>query len=131
MSPSVHVDNKEKYILILDEVSTQGLDGATLTAGKNFINFTENNMKFCLSFHYNGSNSYLFGNGTEIIEFKVKNFETVAIPLFLRNIWKDFSIDNMKKGWIKWTCLWLYYDSIAVDDTLDILKYLMKKNGMI
>ena len=27
MSPSVHVDNKEKYILILDEVSTQGSDG--------------------------------------------------------------------------------------------------------
>ena len=110
MSPSVHVDNKEKYILILDEVSTQGLDGATLTAGKNFINFTENNIKFCLSFHYNGSNSYLFGNGTEIIEFKVKNFETVAIPLFLRNIWKDFSIDNMKKAGLNGHV----YDSIMI-----------------
>ena len=35
MNPSVHVDNKEKDILILDEGSTQGLDGTTLTAGKN------------------------------------------------------------------------------------------------
>ena len=36
MSSSVHVDNKEKYILILGEGPTQGLDGTTPTAEKNY-----------------------------------------------------------------------------------------------
>ena len=41
------------------------------------INFTKKNTKFCLSLHYNGTNSYLFVNGTEIIKFKAKNSEIV------------------------------------------------------
>ena len=54
MSSSVHIDNKKKDILILGEGITQGLDGTTLTAEKMYsVNFTENNNKFCLSFHYN------------------------------------------------------------------------------
>ena len=83
MSSSVHVDNIEKDILILGEGSTQGLDGTTLTAEKkNSINFTENNEKFCLSLHYNDANSYLHVNGTEIHEFKAKDSEIAATPLF-------------------------------------------------
>ena len=35
-------------------------------------------------------------NGTEIHKFKEKNSEIVANPLFLGNISKDFSVDNMK-----------------------------------
>ena len=38
MSSSVHVDNKKKDILILGEVSTQGLDDTTLTADKKVFN---------------------------------------------------------------------------------------------
>ena len=34
------------------------------------INFTVTNKTFCLSLHYNGANSYLFVNGTEICKFK-------------------------------------------------------------
>ena len=55
MSSSVHVDNKEKDILILGKGTTQALDDTSLTAEKLYsINFTENNIKFCLSLHYNG-----------------------------------------------------------------------------
>ena len=63
------------------------------------INFTEKkkNKRFCLSFHYNGTNSYLFVNGKEIIKFKAKNSEIVASPLCLGDISKDWSTDNMKK----------------------------------
>ena len=32
MSSSVHIDNKNKYILIFGEKRTQGLDDTTLTA---------------------------------------------------------------------------------------------------
>ena len=62
------------------------------------INFTEKNKKFCLSLHYNGANSYLFVNGTEIIKFKAKDSEIVATPLCLGNISKDWSVDIMSMG---------------------------------
>ena len=42
-------------------------------------------MKFYLSLHYNGANSHLFVNGTEIIKFKEKDSEIVATPVCLGN----------------------------------------------
>ena len=56
-----------------------------------------NRKKFCLSLHYNGSNSYLFVNGTEIVKLKAKDCKIVALPLCLGNISKEFSVDNMIK----------------------------------
>ena len=61
------------------------------------INFTVTKKKFCLSLHFNGANSYLFVNSKEIIKFKAKNSEIVAIPLCLGNISEDWSTGNMKK----------------------------------
>ena len=89
--------------------------------------------KICLSLHYNEANSYLFDNGAEIYEFKVKDSEIVAVPLCLGNISKDWSVDNMKKtvfnGYIY--DFSVDYDAIAVDDIKDIHKYLMKKNNIV
>ena len=54
----------------------QELGDIILTAEKMYsINFTTSKRKFCLSLHYNGANSYLLVNGTEIIKFKAKNSE--------------------------------------------------------
>ena len=97
------------------------------------INFAEINKTFCLSLLYNGANSYLFVNGTEIHKFKAKDSEIVATPLCLGNISKDFSVDNMKKTGLNG---YVYdfsvdYDAIAVDEILDIHKYLMKKNDIL
>ena len=69
------------------------------------INFTVTDKKICLSLHYNGANSYFFVNGVEIYKFKIKDSEIVASPLCLRNISKDWSIDNMKKNGYYWICL--------------------------
>ena len=44
----MHVDNKNKDILILGEGSTQGLDDTKLTAGKYPIKFTDQNKRFVL-----------------------------------------------------------------------------------
>ena len=97
MSSSAHIDNKKKDILILGKGPTQGLEH-TLTAEKMYsINFTVTKKKSCLSLHYNGANSYLFVNGTETCKFKAKDSETVASPLCLGHISKDWSTDNMKK----------------------------------
>ena len=62
------------------------------------INFTKKNTKFCLSLHYNGANSYLFVNGTEIIKFRAKDSEIKGYSLCLGNISKDWSNNNMKKN---------------------------------
>ena len=83
--------------------------------------------------HYNGENSYLFVNGTEIHKLKAKDYDIVATPLCLGKISKDFSVDNMKKTGLSG---YVYdfsvnYDAIAVDDILDIHKYLMEKNDII
>ena len=97
MSFSGHIYNKKKYILVLGKGPTQGLEH-TITAGKMYtINFTITKRKFCLSLHYNGANSYLFVNGTEIYRFKAKDSEIVATPLCLGNISEDWSTNNMKK----------------------------------
>ena len=61
------------------------------------INFTVAKKKSCLSFHYNGANSYLFVNAKEIGKFKEKDSAIVATPLCLGNISKDWSANNMKQ----------------------------------
>ena len=67
MSSSVHVDNKKKDILIVGNGPTQGLDDTTITAEiKYHISFTQSGIKFVLSLHYNGSNSFLFANATKV-----------------------------------------------------------------
>ena len=53
------------------------------------INFTLTKKKLCLSLHYNGANSYLFTNSTDIFKFKAKDAEIVVSPLCLGNISKD------------------------------------------
>ena len=103
MSSSAHTDNK-KDILVLGIGPTQGLENALTPEKMYSINFTEKDKKFCLSLHYNGTNSYLFVNGKEIIKFKAKDSEITASPICLGNILKGWSIDNMKKR-TKWICL--------------------------
>ena len=66
-------------------------------------------------------------------KFKAKDSEIVVSPLCLGNISKDFSVYNMKKTGLNG---YVYdfsvdYDAIAVDDILDIHKYLMEKNGIV
>ena len=133
MNSSIHIDNKGKDILILGRGPTQGLGGNSLTAEKMYsINFTVK--KNCLSLHYNGANSYLFVNGTEIIKFKAKDSNIVPRPLCLGNISKDWSTDNMKKtgftGYVHDFSV-DYNNAVTVDDIRDIHNYMMKKNNIV
>ena len=92
------------------------------------INFTENSKKFCLILHCYRSKSYLFVNGIAIFKFKAKDSEIVATSLYLGNISKDWSVDNMKKTTLNRYVydLCVDYDAIAVDGILD-----MKEDKMI
>ena len=134
MRSSSHANNKKNNIFVLGKDFVQGINGTTIYAEKlHSINFTEKIKTFCLSLHYNGANSYLFVNGTEIHKFKAKDSEIVASPLRQGNISKDVSVDNMKKTGLNG---YVYdfsvdYDAIAVDDVLDIHKYLIKKSDIV
>ena len=133
MSSSAQIDNKKKDILVLRKAPTQGLEN-TLTAEKMYsINFTEKNKKFCLSLHYNGANSYLFVNGTEIYKFKAKESEISVGPICLGNISKDWSVDNMKRtGFAGYVYDFnVGYDDIYINNIKDINKHLMKKNDIV
>ena len=50
-----------------------------------------------MNLHYNGADSYLFVNGTEMIKFQGKDSEITPYELHLENISKDWLIDNIKK----------------------------------
>ena len=98
MTSSVHVDNKNKFILIPGERPTQQLEDTTLTAEAKYpINFIQPNKRLVLSLHYNRSNSFLFVNATKIYQTIVKNSE-IKYLLCLGNISKYFTINNLKKG---------------------------------
>ena len=133
MSSSSHIDNKKKDTLVLGKGPRQGLEH-TLTAEKMYsIHLTVTKKKFCLSLYYNGANSYLFVNGSEIYKFKAKGSEIVSTPLCSGNISKDWSTDNMKKtgfhGYVY--DFSVDYDAIDVGDIKDIHNYLVKKNNII
>ena len=96
MSFSAHVDNMKKDVLLLVKGPTQGLEHTLIAEKMYTTNFTVIKKKFCVSLHYNGGNSYLFVNGTEIYKLKARDSEIVASPLCLGKISKDWSTDNMK-----------------------------------
>ena len=130
MNSSVHIDNKGKDILVLAKSPTQWLGEHSLTEEKMYsVNFTDHRKKCCLSLHYNGPNSYLFVDSTEIIKCKAKDSNIFATPLCLGNISKDWSVDNMKDPGLNGYAYGFSvdYDSISVDDIKNIHKYLMKK----
>ena len=87
MSSYVHANNKKNNILVLGKDFIQGIKGTTIYAEKMYsINFTENNKKFVLSLHYNGDNSYLFVNSTEIHKFEEKILKLSQ----LHYVWEAF-----------------------------------------
>ena len=64
------------------------IENITLTAEKEYvINFSEQHTTFCLTFHSNGANIFLFVNGGQIYKFKAKDSEINAA---VGNVSKDF-----------------------------------------
>ena len=120
MSSSVHVDNKNKDILIFGGGLTQGLHDTT--EAKYPINFTQPNKRFLLSLQYNESNRFLFVNAAKIYQFKAKKPEIKDYALCLANISKYFTINNMKKTGLIGVVKFFSLNFIPIDtnDILDI-----------
>ena len=131
MNSSVNVNNKGKNILILGKGPSQGLSHTLTAQAKYPINFTQSGKRFVLSLHYNGSNSFLFVNATNVYQFKAKNSEIKDYALCLGNVSNDFTIYNLKKKTVlKGVVNFFSIDFNAIDnkDILNIHKYLMKRN---
>ena len=64
MSFSIHRTNRANHIYLIGDGLTQGINDTTIYVEKKYFrNFTEPDVKFVLSLHYNGNDSYLFVNG--------------------------------------------------------------------
>ena len=129
MRSSVHVDNKEKDILILGEGPTQGLNHPLIVEAKYPINFTQFGKRFVLNLHYYGSNSLLFVNTIKKYKTKAKDSEIKDYALFLGNVSKDVTINNMKKtgleGVLNFLCVG--FNPIHNNGIIDIHKYLIER----
>ena len=74
VSSSVHATNRANNIYVMGKEFIQGINDTTIYAEKLFHNnFTEHGVKFVLSLHYNGDNSYFFANGRQELKFKAKD----------------------------------------------------------
>ena len=111
MSSSTHTNNKTRNILVLGRDFIQGIDGTAIYAENTYsINFSETGARSFFNLHFNGANSYLLVNGTEIHKFKAKDSEIVEDSLCLRNISKDFFESSMKKQ----DCMDLFIISVLI-----------------
>ena len=71
-SSLTHSTNKANNIYVFGDLFVQGINDTTLYAEKVYkTNFAVPNVKFVLSLHYNGDNSYFFVNGTQDLSKKL------------------------------------------------------------
>ena len=136
ISNSVHTTNQTQNILILGHGLTQKVNNTTIYAEKMYSpNLSAENKTFCLSLHYNGDSSCLFGNGKDVTKFKAKDFKDKANQLALGSISTSASLSSSN---IEDSKLYgnvydfsIDYSAISNDKVHDIHGYLMRKNSII
>ena len=98
MSFSVHRTNRANHIYVMGDVLTQGIHDTTLYVEKKYFrNFTEPHVKFLLSLHYNGNDSYLFVNGRQELKFKCKTDQLVKEKLCIGNLSAQWTASESEK----------------------------------
>ena len=91
MKFSIHATNRANHIYLMGDGLTQSINDITLYAKKKYFrNFTKPDIKFVLSLHYNGDDSYLFVNGRQKLKFKCKTDQLVK---------EKFCIGNLSDQW--------------------------------
>ena len=98
MSFSIHRTNRANHIYVMGDGFTQVIHDTTLYAEKKYFrNFTEPNVKFVLSLHYNGDDSYLFVNGSQELKFKCKTDQLVKEELCIGNLSSQWTTSESEK----------------------------------
>ena len=133
-SSSIHATNRVNNIYVMGKDFIQGINDTTIYAEKLFHNnFTEFGVKFVLSLHYNGDNSYLFANGRQELKFKAKDDQIINEKLCLGNLSSEWTKSESEKtggyGNI-YDFVVDYKPIVGVDPIYDIHRYLMIKHNI-
>ena len=135
MSFSAHATNKANHIYLMGDGLTQGINDSTIYAEKKYFkNFTEPNVKFVLSLHYNSNDSYLFVNDRQELKFKAKIDQLVKEQLCIGNLSDQWATTESEKTGL---CGNIYdfvvdYEEILLLKTIyDMHRYLIIKHDII
>ena len=134
MSSSIHATNRANNIYVMGKDFIQRINGITIYLEKLLHNnFTEFGVKFVLSLHYNGDNSYLFANGRQELKFKAKDDQIISEKLCLGNLSSEWTTRESEKtgsyGNI-YDFVVDYKSIVGVDLIYDMHRYLMQRHDI-
>ena len=131
---SVHATNRANNIYVIGKSFIQGINDTTIYAEKLFHNnFTEFGVKFVLSLHYNGDNSYLFANGREELKFKAKDDQIISERLCLGNLSSEWTTSESEKTGVYGNIYDFVVDYkliVGVNPICDMHRYLITKQNI-
>ena len=134
MSFSIHATNRANHIYVIGDGLTQGIHDTTLYVEKKYFrNFTEPDVKFVLSLHYNDDDSYLFVNGRQELKFKCKAYQLVKEKLRIGNLSDQWTASKSEKtGLYGNICDFVidYEEILDVKTIYDMHRYLMIKHNI-
>ena len=135
VSFSIHATNRANHIYCFGVGLTQGINGTTIYAEKNYWrSFTEHGEKFVLSLHYNGDNSYLFVNGRQELKFKAKNDQLIKEKLCIGNLSDQWTTSESEKTGLYGNIYDFgvdYEAIIGVGPIYDMHRFLMTKHNVL
>ena len=134
MSFSIHKTNRANHIYLMGDGLTQGINDTTIYAEKKYFrNFTEPDVKFVLSLHYNGDDSYLFVNGRQELKFKCKTDQLVKEKLCIGNLTDQWTASESEKTELYgniYDFVVNYGEILGVKPICDMHRYLMTKHNI-
>ena len=134
MSFSIHRINRANHIYVMGNGFTQGIHDTTLYVEKKYFrNFTEPNVKFVQSLHYNGDDSYLFVNGRQELKFKCKTDQLVKEKLCIGNLSDQWTTSESEKTGLYgniYDFVVDYKQILGVNPIYDMHRYLMAKHNI-
>ena len=134
MSSSIHATNRPNKIYVMGKEFIQGINDTAIYAEKLFHNnFTELGVKFVLSLHYNGDNSYLFANGRQELKFKAKDDQIINEKLCIGNLSSERTKSESEKTGLYrniYDFVVDYKPIVGVNAIYDMHRYLMVKHNI-
>ena len=128
MSFSIHRTKRANHIYVMDDGLTQGIHDTTLYVEKKYFrNFTEPNVKFVLSLHYNGNDSYL------LTVDKCKTDQLVKEKLCIGNLSDQWTASESEKTGLYgniYDFVVDYEQILGVKAIYDMHRYLMTKHNI-
>ena len=134
MSFSIYRTNRANHIYLMGDGLTQGINDTTIYVEKKYFrNFTEPDVKFVLSLHYNGNDSYLFVNGRQELKFKCKIDQLVKEKLCIGNLSDQWPASESEKTGLYGNIYDFVVDCeeiLGVKTIYDMHSYLMTKHNI-